>query len=279
MSNETVVRGEQTLRDLEQKRAKLSARADKIADERKALGFRVFAEGDAKARKTLDSLNAEGASLAGELQAIEAAILEAERRVQLAKQADEAAENRAKAEQIRAVMQRANERTRTIDNLLEKASQEAKALSLELAEMRKLGAEFSQAALLSNMDLALRTWIMKLPGSWGRDFGAVAPAMRRSFGGFFASMTAGIEAGIRRRLGEADPEPAPKPNPPVTKPSAASASGNKKPSQRSVPADWIKEAGPEPRTEPKVPRGWLKDNQPTPQPPGDWAEKQKQEVV
>jgi hypothetical protein len=262
---------------LQQRQQKLYARADKIAEERKAIGFRVFAEGDSKARKQLDALNAEGATLAGELEAIEAAIAEAHRRVELAKQAVSAAENQVKAEQLRGVMQRANERTRAIDNILEQAGEEAKAFSRDLAEMRQLGADFSQASFLSNVDLALRTWLMNLPGSWGRDFGAVAPAMRRSFGGFFAQMTAGIESGVRRRLGEVDPEPAPKPNPPATKPAAVAASADKKP-HRSVPAEWIREKGPEPRTEPKVPRDWLKANQSKPQPPADWVAKQTEET-
>jgi hypothetical protein len=100
MSEETVVRCEQTERDLEQKRQKLAARADTIAEERKAIGFRVFADGDAKARKQLDALNAEGVTLAGELQAIEAAIVEAQRRVQLAKQAGDRSADHAKAQEL-----------------------------------------------------------------------------------------------------------------------------------------------------------------------------------
>jgi hypothetical protein len=66
--SESVIRAQQQLRDLEQRWQKLSARADKIAEERKGIGFRVFADGDAKARKQLDALNAEGATLSGELE-------------------------------------------------------------------------------------------------------------------------------------------------------------------------------------------------------------------
>jgi hypothetical protein len=276
--SEEITRCEQVVRDLIQRRDKLNAKSEEISAQRKRLGYEVFAAGDKAARKEFDRINSEAGLLAGEVEGLNGAIVEATARLDAARQAVTAAENRVKSEQLQVIVERVGERTRKVDDLLEKAGQEAVELSRDLAEMRQLGAEFSQAMLISNVDLALRTWLMKLPGSWGREFRSVAPGMRRSFAGYFESMTAGIEAGIRRKLGEADPEPAPKPNPPVTKPAAAASSGDKKPSHRSVPADWIKEKGPAPRTEPKVPASWIKDNQPAPQPSAEWLEEQKQGV-
>jgi hypothetical protein len=97
--NEAVRIAEQTLRDLEQRRLKLAARVDKIGEERKAIGYQVFADGDTKDRKRLDELNLESAKLSGELEAISAAVEEATRRLNSTKAAEArvADETKAKA--------------------------------------------------------------------------------------------------------------------------------------------------------------------------------------
>jgi DNA repair exonuclease SbcCD ATPase subunit len=98
--SEALIRAQQQLRDLEQRQQKMAATTAKLAEARKQIGFAVFADGDAKARKKLDALNVEGGQLAGELEAIEAAIVEAQRRVQLAKQAGDRAADHAKAQEL-----------------------------------------------------------------------------------------------------------------------------------------------------------------------------------
>src|SRR5215469_9158232 len=101
MSNDTIVRCEQTLRDLEQKRQKFAARAEQISEARKALGYSAFAEGDKAAKQKLAALNAEANTLTGELEAITAAITEAAARLDAAKQSVAAAEDRANAGKLR----------------------------------------------------------------------------------------------------------------------------------------------------------------------------------
>ncbi len=72
---------EQTVANIQQKRATAAARAEEIADARKRLGFRVHADGDKDARAQLEKLNSEDAALAGELQSLDGALAEAESRL------------------------------------------------------------------------------------------------------------------------------------------------------------------------------------------------------
>jgi hypothetical protein len=71
------------LRDLIQKRDKLAARAEQISDARKAIGYATFVDGDKAARKKLDALNVESGTIAGELEALSAAIAEGRRSLRL----------------------------------------------------------------------------------------------------------------------------------------------------------------------------------------------------
>jgi hypothetical protein len=204
---ESVVRAGQVLRQLESHRVSLQAKADSISAARKEIGYRAFADGDKSARKRLDEMNLESATISGSLEAVEAAIQEAESRFNLAKADAAKAADQEKAKKLDVVVKRAVERAHKVDEFLEKAIAEANALNRDIAEMRQFGAEISHAMLLTNVDLALRSALMGFPGSWARDFGVVAPAMRRSFGQFFVAMTSGIERDICRRLGEAQDKP------------------------------------------------------------------------
>jgi hypothetical protein len=98
--SETVIRQEQILRDLVQRRDKLNAKAEEISAHRKRLGYEVFADGDSKARKQLDALNNEGAALAGELESISAAVEEATRRLDAARHAESVGADQARAREL-----------------------------------------------------------------------------------------------------------------------------------------------------------------------------------
>jgi hypothetical protein len=72
---------------IQRKRATASARVEAIADQRKKLGFAVHADNDREARRQLDQLNSENGQLVGELQSLDGALIEAESRLQAARQA------------------------------------------------------------------------------------------------------------------------------------------------------------------------------------------------
>jgi hypothetical protein len=78
---------EQTVAGIQTKRAAAMARVEAIADARRKLGFAVHASGDRDARAQLGKLNAEDASLAGELQSLDGALAEAERLLAVAREA------------------------------------------------------------------------------------------------------------------------------------------------------------------------------------------------
>ena len=89
---------EKTVATLTDKRDRAAARVTAIAEERKAIGFAVHADNDKAARKRLDQLNADDAAMAGELQSLDAALVEAQARLGQAQQ--QAAEAAAKANAI-----------------------------------------------------------------------------------------------------------------------------------------------------------------------------------
>jgi hypothetical protein len=82
-----VASAEQVVVDLQNKRAAAAARVEAIAATRKKLGFAVHAGGDKDARAQLDKLNLEDATLAGEMQSLDGALIEAGHRLKVAQQA------------------------------------------------------------------------------------------------------------------------------------------------------------------------------------------------
>ena len=81
-----VASAEQVVVDLQNKRAAAAARVEAIAATRKKLGFAVHAGGDKDARAQLDKLNLEDATLAGEIQSLDGALIEAGHRLGEARQ-------------------------------------------------------------------------------------------------------------------------------------------------------------------------------------------------
>jgi hypothetical protein len=94
-SEKAVSRAEQIVADLQRKRSVAAARVEEIAIARKKLGFAVHATDDKAARQQLDKLNAEDATLAGEIQSLDGALTEAARLLAAARQANARAARRA----------------------------------------------------------------------------------------------------------------------------------------------------------------------------------------
>ena len=82
---DAITKAEHTLSALQAKRDAAAARAEQIGREREGIGYAVFVDDDAAARKQLDKLNLESATLAGELAALAAAIAKATEKLAAAK--------------------------------------------------------------------------------------------------------------------------------------------------------------------------------------------------
>jgi hypothetical protein len=206
---ETVTRAEQTLRDLEQKRVKLSARADQISEARKAVGYAAYAEHDKTAKQKLAVLNAEANTLSGELEAITAALTEATARLNAAKASVAAAEDRAKAGKLRTVLESAAARAVEIDAILSSAVAELSELFTDIRQFRALGEQFpTDEQFKVNTLLAIKSFLMQLPPLVARDFEFLPPNQRRTFTSIFQHMIGPIEQRIKARLGEAEQEAA-----------------------------------------------------------------------
>jgi hypothetical protein len=95
---------QRTIAQLQDKKDRVAQRSTAISAERQSLGFDVHANDDKAARAKLDKLNAEAATLAGELESIRGALVEADKRLVAAQQvaANEAA--KANAAEIRKLL-------------------------------------------------------------------------------------------------------------------------------------------------------------------------------
>jgi chromosome segregation ATPase len=175
---------EATIRELEAKHAAAVARAQEIAEQRKTIGFRVHADGDAKAREQLEALNADAAALAGETESLTGAIAEATRRLVAARQAAAREEDRKAALALREVAGKIGDRMRRADKYFAAAIEELNSASCELTEIHRLGSEFPTSIQVAvNASLALKSYLMQLPAPWQRDFVEhLAPHLRTILG-------------------------------------------------------------------------------------------------
>jgi chromosome segregation ATPase len=78
---------ERTIAQLTDKLDRATARVDALTGERQKLGYRVHVAGDKEAKIALAQLNVLFAELAGEIESLDAALVEAQRRLDAAKAA------------------------------------------------------------------------------------------------------------------------------------------------------------------------------------------------
>jgi hypothetical protein len=182
VSDETVVRAEQQLRDVIQKRDKVAARAEQLSEARKKIGFAVFADNDAKARRQLDALNVEGATLAGELEALESATSEAQRRVEVAQRRKSVAADQDKARELLKLADEFDSQVHRLAAAGDAMVAALTALDQMQAKMRSLGAQRPTGQQLDVMTArAVVSMIMaaKLNQQCGVHF--LAPDERKQF--------------------------------------------------------------------------------------------------
>jgi hypothetical protein len=195
-----VLAARRTIADLEGKRAALETRRNALAETRSQVAFAAHT-GDGEARKRLDGVNLETATLASEAEALDAAIEEARRRLTAAENATARAAETATAQ---AAERSADEIERLAGEIDASARQFRDAIMALLEHAHGLsrtgwpGAPNHRVAQLA----AGRALTAALGGIPGLEMPMLAPSQRQTFAQTFAVMVQSARASAGRVLGK-----------------------------------------------------------------------------
>lgn len=206
-----VDKAETTIATLEDKRKHLNQRAIELADERNKIAFGAHVENDAKARKRLDAINLELATMASEQSSVDAALVEAQSRLAIAKQAEARTADRTNAEALRGKLARFVELGLLVDDAIWDAATSINEMVKTLDEMHQLGAASpTNEQFRVNGTMALKTMLQNLPQLWANDFDfqRLAPNQKKTFKSLAEGWQAIIEQNINARLGTEQKEEA-----------------------------------------------------------------------
>jgi hypothetical protein len=187
-----------TFHDLEAKRALLIERGAKLADERRAIAYDAHADGDAKARKRLDQVNAEVATHASELASLDDAIEAAHARAAAAIADVEREKERENALALRAVVNEFAECGRALDAALDQLVAASDQLREHVDRIHALGVNspsHEQVEVLGYQ--ALLTALNRT--RWDRRFERLAPNQRRTFEKLVEGWCAQLERAVAHR--------------------------------------------------------------------------------
>jgi hypothetical protein len=199
-------KAEATVSGLEDKRRALANHAIELAEERQRVSFAAHT-GDAKARQRLDKISAEHSAHESEMASLEAAILEAQARLNVVRAAEAIAQDRAAALQLRGLLAEFVELGEEIDAAFADITAAATQMRDVLSRMHGLGARspsHDQLRVLGT--LALKTALMDTP--WAKEFEHLAPNQRRSFAALVRGWHDQLAPSIEARIGEKQEEAA-----------------------------------------------------------------------
>jgi hypothetical protein len=206
MTTETdiVAQAEKTVANLEDKRRALIQKATDLAVERQRVSFLAHT-GDAKARQRLNAINTETSMQASEMESIEAAIIEANARLNVARTGEALAADKANALLLREKVAQFKEHGIELGNACQDVSMWVNEMLGMLDEIHALGQPFPTSEQFRvNATNALKTLVQSLPQSWVRDFEfpLLQPSQKKDFGQLATSWSETIERQIAARLGE-----------------------------------------------------------------------------
>jgi hypothetical protein len=171
---------ERTISQLTDKRDRVVARSTEIAAERQELGFAVHADNDKAARAELDKLNAEAATLAGEIQSIDGALVEAQKRLQQAQQAASREAAKANAAEIRKLLIAFSAAAQDMDEALADFATASHELRDVVNNLHGLGCQFPNHSQVES--LGTRCVLTAIGQSiFNRAVETLAPNQRRAF--------------------------------------------------------------------------------------------------
>jgi len=201
----TVEESERVIAALEDQRKALVVERQEQDDELKRVAFLTHAHGDVEARKRLAELREAAIRRDQKFKELEAASAAAQERLAAARAAQAREQDRAAAEVLRRVTAEISEAMVYADKHLDLAIKALNAVNTGLEEIHASGSAFpTHIQFKVNVEMALKTAIMRLPAVWWRDWldGLVAPNDRRTFADFWSRMAVPLETGVKRRLGE-----------------------------------------------------------------------------
>jgi hypothetical protein len=194
----SVVAAERTLATLQAKRAAVVVHADDLAAERAAIAYATHAIGDGKSRARLDVIHQESASVTGELQSLDAAIAEADKRLSAAREHEAKAADKAAAQELLKELTRFRAIGTQLDAALAAVATNGAELHASLGKIHALGSQFPTSQQLDSLGTrCLLTAIAATP--FRRNFETIAPRERRSFSDLIATWATTIEGRIAQR--------------------------------------------------------------------------------
>jgi len=198
---------EHVLNNLRQKREAIVARGRELSDERSAIALDAHS-GNSRASKRLMEVNAALALHASEIEGIDAAIAEAEKRRVAAQAAEAQAADRQKAAEAQKLAHELAECFPYLDRHLTEAARALVAIHDGIAKLHAAGFAFpSDAQLRLGLTTVLQSWAHGLPRSLHdhlRDgFEFLAPGRRQSASEYWAAISPSLNNQITQRLPEA----------------------------------------------------------------------------
>jgi hypothetical protein len=190
-----------TLTKLEQKRAESIRRATELKDEQTSLAFAAHGKDDPRAQKRLAEVNRELAIHGNEVRGIDVALTEARKRVASAEAAAAQAEARKQAEAARKIAAEIAGRFKLADEHLAVALKHLLEANAAVEELHMRGFAFPSGRQIQvYANLAMTTWLMKLPNIWWKELADgmryLAPGERRTFTQFWTAMSTSVARSI-----------------------------------------------------------------------------------
>lgn len=172
--NDDLKKARETEAALVEQRAATCVRLVEIDEKRQALAFEALTEGG-KARKELDALNRERLLIVSELEMGEVAIAEAQKRVAAAEHEVEREGVRAKAREVRRILDAGGERGVRIAKAAETLRDELTGLFDDLDHMRRLGVPVAGGRLVQ---LSLTRSLFAIMREAGLEVDVIPPGQR-----------------------------------------------------------------------------------------------------
>jgi hypothetical protein len=196
-----VTTAERTLTELEQRRDRLIERRQQIERQRGEVAYRAHT-GDAGASKLLDGVISEAIKNDEHLKALADAIAEGQRRLAQAREHEARAADRAKAAELRGLLQKFVEYGSGVDAALDVLVESTNGLEQTLVAIHRAGSGFpSDAQLQSLGGRVLLAGLSKTP--FRRNFETVPPLERnRTMSAIVQQWSDTVERSIQQRLGD-----------------------------------------------------------------------------
>jgi archaellum component FlaC len=198
----TVTAAEETLSRLQTKRGTIVARVKAISEQRKQLGFSVHVGDDKQARKQLDELNREATTIDGELESLDAAIGEGQRRLEAAQRELARREDFENAKRIKKTFAHLVKLAQAADEHLTAFGEISSAIRRDVQELHSFGQAMpTDQQMQTFCALATSSVLMFLP--WARQMEArhLAPSERRNFSRLFGDWYAAAMRNLEARVG------------------------------------------------------------------------------